>query len=212
MTFGATPATFGTWSSYSTTLRGTSSRMSSLGEVQLRSHRVLSDFNQVLVRLGAVYAVPRGPRLMQGVVVSRTGERGPSNRGTTEFRLHQDATFAATVSRVRLSQRLRVEERWIGDAPLLIRGRAQLTAVVPISGDGPFDLSASVEPFLRGPGRGAEPVFDRVRLYSGLGVRLSPALTVRGGLVLEQSAAGPDWQALISVHHGITLAADGPGQ
>ena len=207
---------FGTWTSYGTTLRVGTSRVSGLGEAQLRSHRVLSDFNQLLVRVGAVYAVPRGPRLTQGVVVSRTAERGPSEDGATEFRLHQDAVFAARVGPVRLSQRLRVEERWIGDAPLLVRGRAQFTAVVPLTGDGlrrgVLDVSASAEPFLRGPGRGAQPVFERVRLYAGLGVHLSRALTVRCGLVLEQSAAESDLQALVSFHHGITLAADGLGQ
>ncbi|HEX9950921.1 MAG TPA: DUF2490 domain-containing protein [Rubricoccaceae bacterium] len=207
---------FGTWMSYSATLHVGESRVSGLGEAQLRSHRVLSDFDQALGRLGVVYAFPGGPRLMQGVVLSRTADRGPSEAGRTEFRLHQDAVFGARVGAVHLSQRLRVEERWIGDTPLQLRGRAQLAGVVPVTGGAPrrgsLDASVSVEPFWRGPGRGEQPVFERVRVYAGLGLHLSRALIVRGGLVLQQSTDESDMQALVSVHHGLSLGTDGQGQ
>ena len=64
---------------------------------------------------------------------------------------------------------------------------------------------AFAEPFLRGPGRGGQPVYDRTRLFGGVSVRLSSVLDVRAGALVQQYPDATDVQGQLSLHHAVTL-------
>ena len=86
-----------------------------------------------------------------------------------------------------LSQRARLEERWLDQAPsLVLRARYQLRATRPIRG-GPWGVIGMGELFLtvRGTRLGPDQGVDRGRLGAGMSRRLAPQVAVEAGYVWE---------------------------
>ena len=196
---GVAPAAqIGTWSAYGLVSQIGKTPLLVQADVQLRSHAALRDFDQAVLRIGLGARVGR-VRLMQGIAVSATEAAGTPDLPRQELRAFQDVAASHAAGPVRFNHRLRVEERFFESTGL--RGRYQLSATLPMRGA--VYAAASVEPFLRGPGRGEQPVYDRTRLFSGLGVRLSPAFDARAGVLVQQFRSASDVQIQLSLAHTV---------
>lgn len=198
---GVAPAAqVGTWSAYGLAAQIGQTPLLVQADVQLRSHAALHDFDQAVLRVGLGARLGR-VRLTQGLAVSATEAAGTPDRPRRELRAFQDVAASHAAGPARLGHRLRIEERFFDDSGL--RGRYQLSATLPVRGA--VYAAASVEPFLRGPGRGEQPLYDRTRLFGGLGVRLSPALDARAGVLVQQFRSATDVQVQLSLGHTVTL-------
>ncbi len=174
-------------------------------EVQLRGHRLASDLDQLLLRGGAQFTVP-GTRttLTQGYAFVRSEAAGTLDAPVSEHRLYQEALVGQRAGPVRLSHRVRLEERFVGGAAVQTRLRYALFATVPVTGDavrrGSVYATGYAEPFVRGPGRGDRPVYDRTRLYGAVGVRATDRLGVQAGVLAQAFDGSTDWQLQLSLH------------
>ena len=202
----------GGWAMYFGQVRFAGSPFSVHAEAQLRGHEVASDLDQVLLRTGAQVAVP-GTRvtLTQGIAYVRSEPPGePADAaGTDEVRPYQEALIGQRLGPARLNHRFRLEERFVEGQAFQTRVRYALFANVPITGDaarrGSVYVATYAEPFLRGPGRGDRPVYDRTRLYGALGVRAADNLGVQVGALAQVFDGSTDWQLQLSLHHAVTF-------
>lgn len=198
----------GAWGAYSVAARIGGTPVSLHSDVQLRSHAVLRDFDQAVLRTG-VGVTAHGVRFTPGVAMSYSEDLGAPNRPRTELRLYQDVAGGHSIGSVRLDHRARAEERFVGGERGYLRLRYQIAASVHVAGvrgeRGAVAAVGSAEPFVRGPGRGTRDAFDRVRLYVGVGVRAARPLDVRAGVLVQQFRSATDVQVQLSLHHALTI-------
>lgn len=198
----------GGWAMYFNQTRFTGSPFSIHAEAQFRYHEVSGDLDQILLRAGPQYTIP-GTRttLTQGIGYIHSESPGEPDNGFDEVRLYQEALIGQRAGPVRLNHRLRFEERFVEDQDVQTRFRYALQAAVPITGNGAARGSvyaaAYVEPFLRGPGRGERPVYDRTRVYGALGLRAADNLGVQAGALAQVFDGNTDWQLQLSLHHAL---------
>ena len=166
-------------------------------EVQHRNHTLTGDLEQLLVRGSARYALPDRATVALGYAFVRSEAEGEADRPFDEHRVFQEAVLQQRVTRLALAHRFRYEQRFVEDLAFQTRYRYALTGTLPFGSTEPEPggvfAVASSEVFLRGAGRDERPVFDRVRLYGGLGVHVTSALNLQAGYVeqvLEGSADG----------------------
>lgn len=200
----------GGWGAYFGQARFAGSPVSVHAEAQLRGHEAVGDLDQVLLRTGAQVTVPNTRlTLTQGYAYVRSEAAGEPDDGFDEHRLYQEALVGQRAGPARLSHRVRVEERFIDGQPAQTRLRYALLANVPVTGDtvrrGSVYAAAYAEPFLRGPGRGDRPVYDRTRLYGGLGLRVSDAAGIQAGALAQVFDGSTDWQLQLSLHQAVTF-------
>ena len=204
-----TPGELGLWAQYSGTFRTADLPVGLVAEAQLRHHRFASDLDQVVGRVGVQVHLPGHVTLTQGYGHVYGEPAGETAGSTVEHRLFQDVGGSRSVGAVKLSPRVRLEERWVEDQPFQTRLRLSLGATVPLTGDavrrGSVYTAGSAELFLRGPGRGDHPVYDRTRLYGGIGVRASGELGVQAGLLAQVYDGETDLQVQLSLHHAVTF-------
>ena len=206
LVFGAAPARgqsgVGTWLSYSAAVRA--SQVSVALDVQLRSHDAARDFEQAALRAGVAVVVGR-VTLVGGGFAALTERAGTPDDPAADLRLYQDAMLRHRAGPVRVAHRVRAEELLVGGVRL--RGRYQLSATLPLAGDavrrGSVYAVVSAEPFLRGPGRRGQAVFDRARLTGGVGVRTTDRFGVRASVVAQVYAERTDVQVQLSLHHAL---------
>lgn len=200
----------GGWAMYFGQARFAGSPVSIHAEAQFRYHGVGGDLDQILLRAGPQYTVP-GTRttLTQGIGYIRSEAAGEPDNGFDEVRLYQEALVGQRAGPVRLNHRLRFEERFVEGQDVQTRFRYALFATVPVSGNavqrGSVYAATYVEPFLRGPGRGDRPVYDRTRVYGALGVRAADNLGVQAGALAQVFDGSTDWQLQLSLHHTVTF-------
>lgn len=199
----------GGWMAYLGQARLGASPLGLHAEAQIRQHEVAGDLDQLLLRTG-FQVTPRGTRLTltQGVAYVRAEARGTPDDAVGEVRLYQEVLAPQRVGPLRIAHRGRLEERWVESQPFQTRARYALLATLPVTGDavrrGSLYVSASGEVFLRGPGR-TQPVYDRTRLYAGVGVGAIDRLGIQAGY-LAQVVDGPaDHQVQLSLHHVVTF-------
>lgn len=199
----------GGWAAYFGQARFAGSPLSVHAEIQVRTHEVASDLDQRLLRAG-LQVTPPGTRLTltQGIAHIRAEARGEPDTPVGEVRLYQEALAPQRAGPLRLTHRARLEERWVEGQPFQTRARYALFATLPVTGDavrrGSVYVNTSAEVFLRGPGR-TQPVYDRTRLYAGVGVRATDRLGVQAGY-LAQVVDGPtDHQLQLSLHHVVAF-------
>jgi hypothetical protein len=199
----------GGWLAAFSQVRLDGSPLSLHAEAQLRHHEVAGDLDQLLLRTG-LQVTPRGTRLTltQGVGYVRAEARGEPDDAFGEVRLYQEALAPQRAGPVRLTHRARLEERWIEGQPFQTRARYALIATVPVTGDavrrGSVYVNAFGEVFLRGPGR-TQPVYDRTRLYAGVGVRATDRLGIQAGYLAQVVDGSTDHQLQLSLHHVVTF-------
>ncbi|UOG76942.1 DUF2490 domain-containing protein [Hymenobacter tibetensis] len=161
-------------------------------EYQLRRVKLLGTQQQHLARLGVGHKLTDRVTVSGGYTYFQTHEYGryPTVVGKPqpEQRLYQDVTLADEVGRLQLSQRLRLEQRWLGqraaegtgnvqDWEYQHRIRYQLAGSFPLQGptidDGEWYLNAFDELFISFGRNVGNNVFNQNRISGGLGYQFS---------------------------------------
>lgn len=171
-------------------------------EIHPRFDNNVTEALQVIVRPSLGYQVNKNLSLWQGVAWIPNFH--PSS---TEYRVWQQAFLENSFSKVNLSNRLRLEERFLEDVGgVSLRGRYRLQGTFPLGKRKRWALVASDEVFvaLNSLSGGPRSGFDQNRLYAGLSRQLNEQLRVEGGYLLQyinRRSPGAD-----SLNHAFVLA------
>lgn len=148
-------------------------------EVQYRNYNAVGDLEQLLLRTGIGYNLTGNSNnlllgygyILSDNYVGATDEKVSVN----EHRIYQQFITKQLIKKVNIQHRYRFEQRFI-EKKFRLRLRYFLSINVPLSKkeskDKTFYLSAYNEIFLNTK----ENIFDRNRLYGGLGYRLNEKL------------------------------------
>jgi len=153
-------------------------------EVQYRNYNAIGDLEQLLLRTGIGYAVADKSNLLlgYGYILSQNYPAGSTEKiSVGEHRVFQQFITKNKVGKLGLQHRYRFEQRFVEEQDMKLRFRYFLglnfpLVVVPDSAR-EFYLSAYNEIFIAS----RDKVFDRNRLYFGLGYKLSPAIKLEAG-------------------------------
>lgn len=148
-------------------------------EAQLRNYNAIGDLEQLLLRTGIGYDLTEGNNnllLGYGYILSSNYLEGTSEKESfSEHRVFQQFITKQTNWRVKLLHRYRFEQRFFED-DFRLRFRYFLSLNIPLNHknmeDDTWYLSVYDELFVQTE----NTVFDRNRLYGGLGYKLSSSL------------------------------------
>lgn len=153
-------------------------------EVQYRNYDAIGDLEQLLLRTGIGYNLTENNNNLlvgYGYILSEN-YIGDSNDkvSVNEHRVFQQFTTKQKIGKIGLSHRYRFEQRFV-EQDFRMRVRYFLGLNVPLTykenGENPLYLSAYNEIFLNTE----SSVFDRNRVYGGLGYKFSKALRLELG-------------------------------
>lgn len=150
-------------------------------EVQYRNYDAIGDLEQLLLRTGIGHNISDNTNLLlgYGFIHSQNYVDGSDEKvNVDEHRIFQQFITKASVGKVSLQHRYRFEQRFVSD-DFKVRFRYFLGINVPLSNkeNNKFYLSVYNEIFLNS----RSDVFDRNRLYFGLGHKLNQSLKVELG-------------------------------
>lgn len=153
-------------------------------EIQYRNYNALGDLEQLLLRTGLGYTFNNGTAnalLGYGFILSENYiENSNDKTSVNEHRIYQQFISKQTLGPVKLSHRYRLEQRFV-ESYFKMRFRYFLGLHVPLyenqDGERKLYLSAYNETFLNTE----TPVFDRNRLYGGIGHNISQNIRIEAG-------------------------------
>ena len=153
-------------------------------EVQYRNYDAIGDLEQLLLRTGLGYNLSENNHnllLGYGYILSQNYITDTQNKmDVNEHRIFQQFTSKQNVGSVSLSHRYRFEQRFV-ESDFKMRLRYFLAFKVPIikteTSPTKFYLSAYNEVFLNTESN----VFDRNRVYGGLGYQLNKNVRIEAG-------------------------------
>ena len=145
-------------------------------EVQYRNYNAIGDLEQLLLRTGVGYNLTENNNnllLGYGFILSENYSGDSDKKNTiNEHRIYQQFITKQTYGRVNLQHRYRFEQRWVED-DFKMRFRYFLATNIPLNNkkmeEKTVYLSAYNEIFINSK----SSVFDRNRLYGGLGYKLN---------------------------------------
>lgn len=148
-------------------------------EVQYRNYDLIGDLEQLLLRTGVgLNLSENNNNLLAGYAYIHSGNYLPGGEEKTyvsEHRIYQQFISKQHFGRFHIQHRYRFEQRFVED-DFKMRFRYFLSMNIPLHhgalSDRTFYFSAYNEIFLSTE----SPVFDRNRLYGGLGYKLGPRL------------------------------------
>lgn len=148
-------------------------------EVQYRNYNAIGDLEQLLLRTGIGYNLTENNNnvlLGYGYILSENYIASSNDKNAVnEHRIYQQFITRQQINRVGIQHRYRFEQRFVED-DFKLRFRYFLGFNIPLNNaeivDKTLYLSTYNEIFLNTKNN----VFDRNRLYSGLGYRLNPSL------------------------------------
>lgn len=185
----------GAWYMYFGTNR-VSERWSIHSEAQFRFYDLASNFNQLLLRTGANYHISDRAIATLGYAYIWTDptfeDGGALLDRISEHRIFQQFLLYNQVGQFRFEHRYRLEQRFLdfdGPADTEHRARYRLQVTYPLNDT--YFLNAYDEVFINLQ----EPLFGQNRLYFALGARVSPALSLQAGYLLN-SFTGADYHRL----------------
>lgn len=146
-------------------------------EVQYRNYNAIGDLEQLLLRIGIGYNLTENNNnllLGYGFIHSQNYLGNTDDKvNVDEHRIFQQFITRQSISRVKVQHRYRFEQRWIDDTDFRLRFRYFLSLNIPINNSEiiakTWYASAYNEIFLNGD----QVVFDRNRLYFGIGYQLN---------------------------------------
>ena len=153
-------------------------------EVQYRSYNAISDLEQLLIRTGVGYNLTEDNNnvlLGYGYILSQNYMEGTDEKlDVNEHRIFQQFITRQNIGVVLLQHRYRFEQRFI-ESDFRLRFRYFLGINVLLNNkvmeDNTIYLSAYNEIFINTEGN----IFDRNRLYGGLGYRVSKTIRMELG-------------------------------
>ncbi len=146
-------------------------------EVQYRNYNAIGDLEQLLLRTGIGYNLTENNNnllLGYGYIHSQNYINNFGDKmNVDEHRIFQQFITRQSISRVKVQHRYRFEQRWIENSDFRLRFRYFLSLNIPINNQDIIDDTwyASIynEIFLNNQ----QVIFDRNRLYLGVGYRLN---------------------------------------
>lgn len=146
-------------------------------EVQHRNYNFIGDLEQLMLRAGLGKNLTENNNnllLGYGFIRSENYIDNTDNKAVVnEHRVFQQFITRHTAGRVKVQHRYRFEQRWVEDLDMKIRFRYFLALNVPISASDMLDDtwygSFYNEIFINGK----QTIFDRNRIYFGLGYKLN---------------------------------------
>lgn len=203
----------GAWYMYFVNKQFKNSQFGIQGDYQFRFWNVGNDLEQILLRTGATYR-PKNADIMftLGYANITTGTFGESNATTGEHRIYQEALFPQKIgSRFLLTHRARFEQRWVENQDFRTRYRYNLFINVPFNDTkldkGVIYAALYNEIFINGQtdigdGRSVQ-LFDRNRIYLGLGYGVSKKSRVQLGWMRQTTANWAKNQLQVSLHQNL---------
>jgi hypothetical protein len=172
----AQPADLGNWLIYFGNKK-LDSKWNLHHEVQYRNYNAIGDLEQLLLRTGIGYDLTDNNNnvlLGYGFINSQNYLVDSDEKvSVDEHRIFQQFITRQGIGRVKIQHRYRFEQRWIEEQDFRLRFRYFLAINVPINHsdmiDGTFYLSTYNEIFIND----RDEIFDRNRLYGGLGYRFN---------------------------------------
>ena len=161
-------------------------------EVQYRNYNAIGDLEQLLLRTGVGYNLsPNNNNLLLGYGFIRSENYTNTNEKTVvnEHRIYQQFVTKQSFNRTAVQHRYRIEERFVED-DFRVRFRYFLATNVALTNDKliPKTLYASAynEIFINAE----NTLFDRNRIYGGLGYKFSDNLKTEVGYMNQRFNAG----------------------
>lgn len=151
-------------------------------EIQYRNYNAIGDMEQLLIRTGLGYNLGSRSNLLLGYgYINSENFTGNGNDQTTveEHRIFQQFITKQSIGSVTLQHRYRFEQRFV-ESDFKTRFRYFLGLNVPFK-DSKYYLSAYNEIFLNGESN----VFDRNRVYGGLGYKISKGVKIELGYMSQ---------------------------
>lgn len=200
----------GAWYMYFWNTSFSESKIGLQGDVQYRNWNLMGDLEQLLLRGGVSYNPIPNVKLTLGYGHITSGVPGESNNTSTESRIYQEALLPHKISnRILLTHRFRYEQRWLEGQDFRTRIRYNLFLNLPLNqpnlNKNSVYLAFYNELFMNGQrdigdGRKVE-LFDRNRLYSGIGYGLTDNLRMQLGYLEQTSTTTSKGQLQVSLHH-----------
>ena len=147
-------------------------------EIQHRNYNAIGDLEQLLIRTGLGYNLGSRSNLLLGYgYINSENFTGIGNEQETveEHRIFQQLITKQSIGNVTLQHRYRFEQRFVEDN-FKTRFRYFLGLNIPFK-DSKYYLSAYNEVFLNGESN----VFDRNRIYGGLGYKVNKSVKIELG-------------------------------
>ncbi len=118
----------------------------------------------------------------KGVTYGLGGDHLEHDGGNDEQRTWQQIDYGHKLDKLKLDYRVRLEQRFIEDIKMILRGRYSIKATVPLSAPD-WNGVISNEIFFNhtSRGRGPAPGFDQNRFFIGPAYRLSESASVSSG-------------------------------
>jgi hypothetical protein len=151
-------------------------------EIQYRNYNFIGDLEQLLIRTGLGYNIGSRSNVLLGYgYINSENFTGIGNDQITveEHRIFQQFITKQNIGTVSLQHRYRFEQRFI-ESDFKTRFRYFLSINIPFSAS-KYYLSAYNEIFLNGESN----VFDRNRIYGGLGYKLSKGIKLELGYMSQ---------------------------
>tara|TARA_B110000027_G_scaffold28324_1_gene31078 strand:- start:126 stop:770 length:645 start_codon:yes stop_codon:yes gene_type:complete len=147
-------------------------------EIQYRNYNAIGNLEQLLLRTGLGYQIGEKSNLLLGYgYINSENYTGNENEKVTveEHRIFQQFITKHSIGKLSLQHRYRFEQRFVA-SDFKTRFRYFLGLNVPFK-DSKYYLSTYNEIFLNG----ASNVFDRNRVYGGLGYKISDGIKLEVG-------------------------------
>lgn len=196
----------GSWTMYFGTYQLKDSKFRASYDIQYRTHELFNDLNQLLIRGAIQYKI--NPNITTGIGYAfvQTEAFGEPDLPFKENRIFQEVlTQQQIFENVPLKQRFRWEQRFIENADFRTRLRHQMTIDVPFyqfEKDKQFLYATAYnELFINTDKSRKTNVFERNRLYTGLGYKHNSNLSFQLGWMNQMLQKQSYQQWMISVHH-----------
>ncbi len=202
----------GLWTMYAFQKKFKNSAFGLQGDYQLRLWNIGRDVEQLLLRTGVTYR-PReaGILFTVGYAHVTSGQYGEPTGYSTENRIYQEALFPQKIgNRFLLTHRIRYEQRWLENQNFRTRYRYNLFLNIPLNGTelkkGIVYAALYDEVFLNGQRKirdngDAVEIFDRNRLYLGVGYGLRDNLRFQAGWLEQTTDTWSKGQVQLSLIH-----------
>ena len=162
-------------------------------ETQLRNYEVISNFNQLLPRVGLNYHIDESSIVTAGYAFIPTQnefDKGWGKEMVTENRIWEQFILRNSINRVKIRHRYRFEQRWVKAGDITTyknRARYMLSVKLPISKneESPLFISLYDEIFLNI----SDDTFDQNRLFAALGYQVNKQMNIQFGYLRHRAGS-----------------------
>jgi hypothetical protein len=162
-------------------------------ETQLRNYEIISNFNQLLPRVGLNYHIDENSIVTAGyafIPTQNTFDKGWGEEMITENRIWEQFILRNSINRIKIRHRYRLEQRWLKAGDITTyknRARYMLSVKLPISKneESPLFISLYDEIFLNI----SDNPFDQNRLFAALGYQVNKQMNIQLGYLRHRSGS-----------------------